>query len=81
MQNLVSEVPRKDERVTVPFDRETLDRVEKMASQEERPTARQITLLVKAAIELIDDQGFKVVGGKLRKVGKQSLEIEGDGES
>lgn len=76
MQNSVSDVPRKDERVTVPFDRETLDRVEEMASQEERPTARQVTLLVKAAIELIDEQGFKLVEGKLRKVIEQSLEDE-----
>lgn len=76
MQNSVSDVPRKDERLTVPFDRETLDRVEEMASQEERPTARQVTLLVKAAIELIDEQGFKLVEGKLRKVVEQSLEDE-----
>jgi hypothetical protein len=68
MQNSVSEVPRKDERMTVPFEREVLDRLEEMARQEERPTARQVTLLVKAAIELIDEQGFRLVSGKLRKV-------------
>lgn len=68
MQNSVTEVPRKDERITVPFDRETLSRVEEMAGQDERPVARQITILVKAAIELMDDQGFKLVEGKLRKI-------------
>jgi hypothetical protein len=74
MQNSVSEVPRKDERLTVAFDKETLDRVAEMASQDERPTARQVLLLVRAAIELIDEQGFKLVEGKLRKVLEQSLE-------
>jgi len=68
MQNSIAEVARKDERVTVPFDRETLDRLGVMAEQDERPVARQITVLVKAAMELIEEQGFRLVDGKLRKV-------------
>jgi len=78
MQNLTTDVARKDERVTVPFDRETLERVEAMANQEERPVARQITLLVKAALELIDQQGFKLVDGKLRRVSIESADVEGE---
>ncbi|MEP0913082.1 hypothetical protein NDI45_19405 [Leptolyngbya sp. GB1-A1] len=78
MQNVTTDVARKDERVTVPFDRETLERVEAMANQEERPVARQITLLVKAALELIDQQGFKLVDGKLRKVSIESTEVDGE---
>jgi hypothetical protein len=61
-------VARKDERVSVPFDSETYEWLEKMAEQEERPTARQVTLYVKAVRELIDDQGFRLVEGKLRRV-------------
>ncbi|GAB4381153.1 MAG: hypothetical protein Kow00121_38940 [Elainellaceae cyanobacterium] len=75
MQDSVTDVARKDERVTVPFDRETLNRVEAMADQEERPVARQVTLLVKAALELIDEQGFKLVDGRLRKVSVEPLDI------
>ncbi|MBD2462279.1 hypothetical protein H6G89_14620 [Oscillatoria sp. FACHB-1407] len=78
MQDLAVDVARKDERVTVPFDRETLERVEAMADQEERPVARQITLLVKAALELIDHQGFKLVDGKLRKVSIESVDIDSE---
>lgn len=77
MQNITTDVPRKDERVTVPFDRETLNRIEEMANQEERPVARQILLLTKAALELVEQQGFKLVDGKLRKVSIESTELEG----
>lgn len=59
---------RRGERVSVQFDDETLlKRVEEMAEVEERPISRQVLLLVKAAIELIDEQGFHLVNGKLRR--------------
>ncbi len=61
-------VARKDERLSVPFDSETYEWLEKMAAEEERPTARQVTLYVKAVKELIEEQGFQLVQGKLRRV-------------
>lgn len=65
MKNSMIEVPRKDERVTVPFDSETLRRVEELAKVQERPVSRQVLLLVKAALALMDEQGYKLVDGKL----------------
>lgn len=77
MRDLVtSDLPRKDERISVPFDAETYERLEQMANQEERPIARQVTLLVKAAFELIDEQGFRLVEGKLRKISFEELETK-----
>lgn len=65
----VEELARKGERVSVQFDDETLlERVGEMAEAEVRPVSKQILLLVKAAVELLDEQGFKLVDGKLRKV-------------
>lgn len=73
----VDELARKGDRVSVQFDDETLLRqVEKMAEIEERPTSRQIVLLVKAAIELIEDQGFHLVGGRLRRGTFEQLDID-----
>lgn len=75
MQDLGTDgLPRKDERISVPFDAETYERLDQMANQEERPIARQVTLLVKAAIELIDEQGFRLVEGKLRKLTFEDVE-------
>ena len=77
MRDLVtSELPRKDERISVPLDGETYERLEQMANQEERPIARQVTLLVKAALELVDDQGFRLVEGKLRKISFEDLDTK-----
>ena len=77
MRDLVtSDLPRKDERISVPCDAETYERLEQMANQEERPIARQVTLLVKAAFELIDEQGFRLVEGKLRKISFEELETK-----
>lgn len=77
MRDLVTnDLPRKDERISVPFDTETYERLEQMADQEERPIARQVTLLVKAAFELIDEQGFRLVEGKLRKISFEELETK-----
>lgn len=77
MRDLVTgELPRKDERISVPFDPETYKRLEELASQEERPIARQVTLLVKAALELMDEQDFHLVAGKLRKVSFDPLDTD-----
>lgn len=73
----VDELARKGDRVSVQFDDENLLRqVEKMAEIEERPTSRQITLLVKAAVELIEEQGFHLVGGRLRRGKFEQLDID-----
>ncbi len=65
---MVEELARRGERVSVQFDDEALlKRVEEMAGVEERPISRQVLLLVKSAIELIDEQGFHLVNGKLRR--------------
>jgi NAD(P)-dependent dehydrogenase (short-subunit alcohol dehydrogenase family) len=69
----VEELARKGDRVTIQFDDENLlKRIEEMAEVDERPVSRQIVTLVRAAVELLDEQGFKVIDGKLRKV---SLEV------
>lgn len=74
--NVVEDLARKDERVSVPFDPETYDRIEKMAEIEDRPVARQISLLVKAALELVDEQGFHLINGKLRRGTFEELDTD-----
>ncbi|NJR37759.1 MAG: hypothetical protein HC781_01635 [Leptolyngbyaceae cyanobacterium CSU_1_4] len=65
----VDELARKGERVTVQFDDESLlRRIEQMAEVEERPVSRQILIMVRAAVELLDEQEFKLIDGKLRRV-------------
>lgn len=76
---MVNELPRKGERVSVQFDDEALlKRIEEMAAIEERPLSRQLLLLVKAAVELIDEQNFHLVNGKLRKVSFEPLETDSE---
>lgn len=73
----VDDLARKGDRVSVQFDDENLlKQIENMAEMEERPTSRQIVLLVKAAIELIDEQGFHLVGGRLRRGTFEQLDID-----
>lgn len=76
MQELVSDLPRKDDRLSVPFDGDTLEKLEAMAVKDERPVARQAVVLVRAAIELLEKQGYSMVDGNLRKVSTES-ETEG----
>lgn len=78
MQDSDKPVPRKDERLSVPFDKEVLDRIKSLAEQEERPAAKQVALLVKAALELMDEQGYQLIGGKLRQL---PLPLEGEPRS
>lgn len=66
IENEVS--PRQEPRLTIALDQETLDRIKEMAEQDERPLGRQILILLRATIELIDEQGFSLLEGKLRKV-------------
>jgi hypothetical protein len=69
----VEELARKGERVTVQFDDESLlRRIEQMAEVEERPVSRQILIMVRAAVELLDEQDFKLIDGKLRRVSVES---------
>lgn len=67
---------RKQPRVHTPLPVEVFERLEQLANEEARPTANMASVLIQAAIELIDDQGFRVVGGKLRKVAEQPMEDE-----
>ncbi|KAM3107298.1 hypothetical protein [Phormidesmis sp. 146-33] len=77
----VEELARKGDRVSVQFDDEDLLRkIEEMAQTEERPTSRQIVVLVKAAIELIDEQGFHLINGKLRRGTFENLDTESERE-
>lgn len=66
---------RKGERVTVQFDDpDLLKRLEELAGQAERPVSREIVVWLKMAMELVDEQGFHVVNGKLRKVKFEELD-------
>jgi uncharacterized protein YdcH (DUF465 family) len=77
----VEELARKGDRISVQFDDEDLLRkIEGMAQTEERPTSRQIVVLVKAAIELIDEQGFHLINGKLRRGTFENLDTESERE-
>jgi len=77
----VEELARKGDRVSVQFDDEDLLRkIEEMAQTEERPTSRQIVVLVKAAIELIDEQGFHLINGKLRRGTFENIDPESEQE-
>lgn len=68
------ELARRGERVTIQFDDpEVLRQIEAMAEQQERPVSRQALLLIRMALELINEQGFHVVNGKLRKVSFEDL--------
>jgi hypothetical protein len=74
MHRLVTELPRKDDRISVPLDGDTLEKLEAMAAKDERPVARQAVALIKAAIELIEEHGFRLVEGKLRRVSIEETE-------
>jgi hypothetical protein len=77
--NGVGSPHRSGERVSVQFDDENLlKRIEEMAIDEERPVSRQVLLLAKAAVELIDEQGFHLVGGKLRRGTFEDLDTNED---
>jgi predicted DNA-binding protein len=62
------DLPRKQQRIPIPLPQESIDRLEGLADQDGRPTANMGSMLIQAAIELIDQQGFSLVQGKLRKV-------------
>lgn len=71
----VEELARKGERVTVQFDDpELLRKLEELAGQAERPVSREIVVWLKMAMELVEEQGFHVVNGKLRKVAFEELD-------
>lgn len=66
--NQAGELPRKQPRTQVPLPQEVMNRLEALADEDSRPTANMASILIQAAIELMDEQGFKLVQGKLRKV-------------
>lgn len=68
------ELPRKQPRIQVPLPQEVMDRLEQLSDIDGRPTSNLSSMLIQAAIELIDEQGFRLVGGKLRKVVEQPFE-------
>jgi predicted DNA-binding protein len=67
MQSPGLAVPRKDERITIPLDKETLERLQTLADVDGRPTGQLAASLVKAAIELLDKHDFYLIQGKLRR--------------
>lgn len=72
----VNELPRKLPRIHTPVPEETLQRLEQLAESEARPVANMTSVLVQAALELIDQQGFRLVEGKLRKISFEPLETD-----
>ncbi len=71
-----TDLPRKQPRVHTPLPEAVYRRLESLAEQDSRPTANMASALIQAAIELIDQQGYQLVGGKLRKVIVQHNETE-----
>ncbi|GEM_PF-5740923 len=65
---------RKQPRVHTPLPEETMKRLEELADIDARPVSNMASILIQAAIELINERDFKLVGGKLRKVTFESLE-------
>ncbi len=72
----VNDLPRKLPRVHTPLPEETLRRLEQLADSEARPVANMTSVLVQAALELIDQQGFHLVEGKLRKISFEPTETD-----
>lgn len=70
------DLTRKQPRVHTPLPEEVFNRLEEIANDDSRPVANMASALIQAAIELIDKQGFQLVGGKLRKVTIQTEETE-----
>jgi predicted DNA-binding protein len=72
--NEIKDLARKQQRVPVPLPDETLKRLDELADQDSRPTANMASVLIQAAIALIDEQGFRLVEGKLRRVSIEEAE-------
>lgn len=72
----IADLTRKQPRVHTPLPDETFKRLEEIAEEDSRPVANMASVFIQAAIELIDEQGFQLVGGKLRKVTIQTEETE-----
>lgn len=73
----LNDLVRKQPRVHTPLPQEVLDRLDALAEQDARPTANMASVLIQAAIELIDEQGFRLIEGKLRRVSIAADEVEG----
>ena len=78
--NLLIDLPRKQPRVHTPLPEEAMQRLEELADVDARPVANMASLLIQAAIELMDAQGFRLVEGKLRKIAIEGTDIEPEQE-
>jgi hypothetical protein len=67
---------RKLPRIHTPVPEETRKRLEELAAAEARPVANMTSVLIQAVLELIDQQGFCLVEGKLRKVSFEPTETD-----
>lgn len=72
------ELPRKNPRIQIAIPQEVLERLEALADGDGRPVGNLGAMLVQAAIELIDAQGYTLVKGKLRRVAVIKDEDDGD---
>lgn len=70
------DLARKQVRIPTPLPDATHQRLEALAAQDSRPVANLASALLQAAVELIDQQGFQLVAGKLRKVTLEPDEAE-----
>ncbi|NJP11101.1 MAG: hypothetical protein HC866_17855 [Leptolyngbyaceae cyanobacterium RU_5_1] len=64
----IGNLPRKQPRIPIPLPQQTMDRLDELADKDGRPSSNMGSMLIQAAIELIDEQGFRLVGGKLRRM-------------
>jgi hypothetical protein len=72
----INDLARKLPRIHTPVPEETLKRLEELAEAEARPVANMTSVLIQAALELIDQQGFRLVEGKLRKISFEPTETD-----
>jgi predicted DNA-binding protein len=75
---LLIDLPRKQPRVHTPLPDEVMQRLEALAEVDARPVANMASLLIQAAIELMDKQGFRLVEGKLRKIAIEGTDVESE---
>jgi hypothetical protein len=70
-----SDLARKP-RLPIPLDDDLYQWLETVSAEEDRDKANMVIVLLKASRELMDEQGFRLVKGKLRKVSFEALETD-----
>lgn len=70
-----SELARKP-RLPIPLDDDLYQWLEAISEEEDRDKANMVIVLLRASRELLEEQGFQLVKGKLRKVSLEALETE-----